>query len=96
MQLVLVVWFLITGRLELPWKENKTVCDTLGNCFNAGSWLPTITFTLSWISLAVKVVDIYQGKPQNESICNSNFEFSKVWLRQTQTEEKKANKNLFV
>ena len=88
MQLVLVVWFLITGRMELPWKENKMVCDTLGNCFDAGSWLPTITFTLSWLSLAVKVVDIYQGNHQTEIKCISNFEFPQVWLRQTQKEEK--------
>ena len=83
MQLVLVVWFLITGRLELPWKANKMVCDTLGNCFDAGSWLPTVTFTLSWLSFAVKVVDIYQGNHQNELRYNSNFDFFQVSLRQT-------------
>ena len=75
MQIVLVGWFLITGRMELPWKDKKTVCDTLGNCIDAGSWLPTITYTLSWLSLALKVVDTYQGNHQNELRCKPNFEF---------------------
>ena len=63
MQIILVGWFLSTGRMTLPWEENKTVCDTVGNCIKAGIWLPLSSYALSWLSVSYSVVNIYQGKP---------------------------------
>ena len=71
LQLILVSWFIITGRLQSPWLETDTYCDSIsGNCLRLGMGVAVVSYTCSWLSLLVNLISSYQV---NNILCLGAF-----------------------
>ena len=59
-QIVLLLFFFVTGRLQPPWFDTTIWTDSLGNEIGLGSYLSIVSFTLGCLSLIKNVNDSYQ------------------------------------
>ena len=56
-QIILTLFFFVTGRIQPPWLDTTEITDSLGNKISFGSY---ISFSICWISLIKNVTDSYQ------------------------------------
>ena len=81
-QIILVLFFFITGRLQLPWnRETEIQEDVFGNKINLGYQLSVISFIFCWISLIKNASDSYQCKKMMDTITVITFIFHQVLFR---------------
>ena len=59
-QIILTLFFFVTGRIQPPWLDTTEITDSLGNKISFGSYISVISFSLCWISLIKNVTDSYQ------------------------------------
>ena len=59
-QIILTLFFFITGRILPPWLDTTEFMDSLGNKISLGAYISVVSFTLCWISLFKNVADSYQ------------------------------------
>ena len=59
-QIVLLLFFFVTGRIQPPWLDTTVLTDSLGNEISLGSYLSIVSFCLGWLSLIKNVNDSYQ------------------------------------
>ena len=59
-QIILTLFFFITGRIQSPWQDTTEITDSLGNRISFGSYISLISFSLCWVSLIKNVTDSYQ------------------------------------
>ena len=81
-QMVLVLFFFITGRLQLPWnRETEIQEDVFGNKINLGYQLSIISFVFCWISLVKTASDSYQCNKVMDTITVITFIIIQVLFR---------------
>ena len=54
-QIILTLFFFVTGRIQPPWMDTTEITDSLGNKISFGFWISFTSFIISWLSLIKKV-----------------------------------------
>ena len=80
-QIILTLFFYITGRIQPPWQDSKEYVDSLGNKINFGSYIPVLSFALGWISLIKNVADSYHCNAPGDAFTVIAFILPNVLLR---------------
>ena len=80
-QIILLLFFLITSRIQPSWMDPTEYTDSLGNKISLGSYLSVISFFFCWISLVKNVTDSYQSSKFIDLLTILAFVFPNVVFR---------------
>jgi hypothetical protein len=80
-QIIVMLFFFVTGRIQPPWRDTTEYTDSLGNSINLGVYLSVMSFCCCWVSLIKNVTDSYQSSTFTDVLTVIAFVLPNVLFR---------------
>ena len=81
LQLVLMMLFMVYGKLPMPWEATYTFQDDQGNCIYLGAVPALFSLTMSLLSIIISSMDVSESKNWKENIVFASYAFCNGFFR---------------